>query len=148
MVEMPTMFRKILIPSDGTPVSVAAGRVGVRLARAQQSEVVFAYIVDTLVVEELASSLRKSRKQVQEEMNGRGRQYLATLSSMAHRESLISSEIICSGVPYIEIERMSRDMGIDLIVMGVGHKKMRGILIGDVTQRVIQSVDCPVLVVK
>lgn len=148
MVEQSRFFQKILIPSDGTQVSVAAARVGIQMAVIHQAAVVFSYIVDMLVVEELASSLRKSRKQLQDEMTVRGQQYLNTLTMMAGRASLTSSEIICAGIPYIEIERLSRELGIDLIVMGVGHKKTLGIMIGDVTQRVIQNVACPVLVVK
>lgn len=148
MVDIHHVFRHILVPSDGTQVSVSAGRLGVQLASSQQAKLLFVYIVDSITLEDIASSLRKSRQQLADELRKRGEQYLHSLSLMAESAGLASEEIVRVGIPYVEIERISREYAIDLIVMGVGHKKNRGIFIGDVTQRVMENVECPVLVVK
>jgi nucleotide-binding universal stress UspA family protein len=62
---------------------------------------------------------------------------------------LTCRRIVRHGTPYSEIEDLAREQNIDLIVMGqVGHRGPRRILIGSVTERVIEYAPCPVLVVK
>ncbi len=61
----------------------------------------------------------------------------------------VSLREVREGEPYQEIVALADEIGVDLIVMGhVGRRGPRRILIGSVTERVIEFAHCPVLVVK
>jgi nucleotide-binding universal stress UspA family protein len=86
---------------------------------------------------------------VEQELALSGQRYLDYLSNLAANVGLEANQVIRRGVPYREIERLARDQNVDLIVIGqVGQRGPRRILIGSVTERVIECAPCAVLVVK
>ena len=149
MAERPTIFTHIMVPTDGSQLSVAAGQLATQLAIAHHARITFVYVVDSSVVEELASASGRIAEQVKHELELNGQRYLNHLSRMAANADLVANQVIRYGTPYSEIERLAREQSIDLIVIGqVGHRGPRRILIGSVTERVIEYAPCPVLVVK
>jgi nucleotide-binding universal stress UspA family protein len=149
MTEKASVFRHILVPTDGSRPSVAAGRLAVQLAAAQQATLTFAYVVDTAVVDQLTESSGRLVEQVRHELELTGERYLDYLARLASQEGLTYRRVIRHGTPYGEIEDLAREQNVDLIVIGqVGHRGPRRILIGSVTERVIEYAPCPVLVVK
>ena len=53
------------------------------------------------------------------------------------------------GSPYQEILNVAQEKGVDLIVMGThGRSGIAHFLIGSVTEKVIRTAPCPVLVVR
>jgi nucleotide-binding universal stress UspA family protein len=149
MMERQTVFRHILVPTDGSRPSIAAGRLAIQLAAALRAQVTFVYVVDTAVVDELTKTSGKLAQQVRQELERTGERYLDHLCREAERAGLSSNRLIQHGTPYGEIERLAREKAIDLIVIGqVGHRGPRRILIGSVTERVIEYAPCAVLVVK
>lgn len=149
MSERQTMFRHILVPTDGSQPSMAAGQLAIRLAASLDARITFVYVVDTAVVDELTETSGKLVQQVRLELERTGQRYLDHLSRLAVNAGLQVERLILQGTPYGEIENLARDQGIDLIVIGqVGHRGPRRILIGSVTERVIEYAPCPVLVVK
>lgn len=149
MAEIQGVFRHILVPTDGSQPSVAAGRLAVRLASLHQARITFVYVVDSSLAGELAGASGKMANQVQQELESSGQRYLDYLSRLAMDAGLIADQVIRHGVPYGEIERVAREQNTDLIVIGrVGRRGPRRILMGSVTERVIEFAPCPVLVVK
>jgi nucleotide-binding universal stress UspA family protein len=149
MAERPTIFTHIMVPTDGSQPSVAAGQLAIRLATTHHARITFIYVVDTSVVEELASASGKIAEQVKHELALNGQRYLDHLSRLASKANLVVEQVIGYGTPYSEIESRAREQSVDLIVIGqVGHRGPRRILIGSVTERVIEYAPCPVLVVK
>ena len=143
------LFQHILVPTDGSHASIAAGKLAIKLARQHQSQITFVYVVDSKVVEELSTSLRKSISQTQADLIKSAQQYLDYLSRQAANASLSSDQVICYGMPYIEIEKLAREKKVDLIIIGqISHSGPRRMLIGSVAQRVIENTPCPVLIVK
>jgi nucleotide-binding universal stress UspA family protein len=56
---------------------------------------------------------------------------------------------ILPGLPAEEVLRAARKEKVDLIVMGTrGHSPLRRLMVGSVTDKVIRSCTCPVLVVQ
>jgi len=56
---------------------------------------------------------------------------------------------VTNGVPFMEILRISEELGADLIVMGThGRGGLAHIMIGSVAERVVRKARCPVLTVK
>ena len=149
MKERPTVFRHILVPTDGSKPSIAAGRLAVQLATSQGAQITFMYVVDTAVVDELTGTSGKLVQQVRQELERTGQRYLDYLSRLASGADLDARQVIRRGTPYGEIESLAREQDVDLIVIGqVGQRGLRRILIGSVTERVIEYAPCPVLVVK
>jgi nucleotide-binding universal stress UspA family protein len=149
MTEHQMVFRHILVPTDGSQPSVAAGRLAVQLAASLGAQITFVYVVDTAVVDELTETSGKLVQQVRQELERTGQRYLDHLSRLAVNAGLQVNRLIRHGTPYGEIENLAQEQGIDLIVIGqVGHRGPRRILIGSVTERVIEYAPCPVLVAK
>jgi nucleotide-binding universal stress UspA family protein len=144
-----SLFNHILVPSDGSQSSLAAGRLAISLAKQHQAHVTFVYVVDNKIAEELSVSLHKPIKQTQEDLANSARQYLTYLSRLAISANVTTDQITRYGMPYIEIEKLAREKKVDLIVIGqISHRGPRHMLIGSVAQRVIENAPCPVLIVK
>jgi nucleotide-binding universal stress UspA family protein len=149
MAQAQTPFHHLLVPTDGSSLSVTAGQLAVRLAAFHRARLTFVYVVDTSVAEALADTPDKIVEQMEQELALTGQRYLDYLCRLAADVGLEANQIIRYGVPYREIERLAREQNVDLIVIGqVGQRGPRRILIGSVTERVVEYAPCAVLVVK
>ncbi len=149
MMETQTLFHHILVPTDGSQLSLAAGRLAVQLAGLHQARLTFVYVVDEAVAAEVAGASGREAGQVQSELELSGQRYLDYLSRLAVEANLAPNQAMRHGVPFDEITALAREQGVDLIVMGqTAGRGPRRIIIGSVTERVIEHAHCPVLVVK
>jgi nucleotide-binding universal stress UspA family protein len=149
MADVQTLFRHILVPTDGSQPSITAGRLAVQLAALHGARITFVYVVDDAVAEGLAGTSGRVTTQVRSELELSGRRYLDYLSRLASDAGLTPDQAIRYGVPYREIAELAREQGADLIVIAqVGSRGLRRVVIGSVTERVIEHASCPVLVVK
>ena len=142
-------FTSILVPTDGSKYSIAAGRLAIDVAVFYRARLTFVYVVDGLVVEELARSFKKTSREAERELADTGRRYLDYLATLAQRRNIAAGKVLRQGTPHIEILEEARKQAADLIVMGqLGRRGPRRILIGSVAERVIEYAECPVLVTK
>jgi nucleotide-binding universal stress UspA family protein len=149
MAHNPSLFHHILVPTDGSEPSIKAGMLAVRLATCHGARLTFVYIVDDTVAGGLADASGQELRQVQGSLEQGGQRYLNYLSRLAAEAQLQSSQSIRKGEPYEEITALAREQKVDLIVIGqVGRRGLRRVLIGSITERVIEHAPCPVLVVK
>jgi nucleotide-binding universal stress UspA family protein len=149
MTQARTPFQHILVPTDGSHLSLLAGKLAVQLAAFHGACLTLVYVVDTAVVKALAGRPGKMAEHVEQELALTGQRYLDYLSRLALSAGLETTQAICYGVPYREIAHLARERNVDLIVIGqVGQRGPRRILIGSVTERVIEHAPCAVLVVK
>ena len=145
----PSIFRHILVPTDGSEPATTAGKFAIRLAVAQRARITFVYVVDTSVANELQDLSGKTAQQVVQELERTGQRHLDYLVRRATAAQLTVAHHIRKGTPSAEIAELAGEQGVDLIVIAqVGHRGPRRILIGNVTERVIETAPCPVLVVK
>jgi nucleotide-binding universal stress UspA family protein len=139
----------ILAPVDGSGPAMEAGRFAIKLAALYGARITFVYVVDTALADELRPVSRRPAEQVQQELETTGRRYLDHLARLAAEAQLEVDGVIRHGVPYLEIAKLAEGLGVDLIVIAqVGHRGPPRILVGSVTERVIEYAPCPVLVVK
>ncbi len=149
MADISSPFTHILVPTDGSHPSMQAGRLAVQLAACQNAHVTFLYVVDKSVASEIAGATKKNIQQVQSEMDDTAQRSLDYLTRLATELNVNSSQEIRHGVPSSEIAALAREQNVDLIAIGhVGSRGPRQILIGSVTERIIEHSPCPVLVVK
>jgi nucleotide-binding universal stress UspA family protein len=78
---------------------------------------------------------------------------------VGHRLHELLSEEVCewsrvvtavlSGTAHAEILRYAKDVGADLIVVGVrGHRNLQEFLVGSTTDRILRQAPCPVLTLR
>jgi nucleotide-binding universal stress UspA family protein len=148
-MEAPNPFTHILAPIDGSACSINAGRLAIELAAALRAQITFVYVVDVAAVEELARASHRPIEGIQREMEANGQRYLHHLAQQARMHELKVNQNIRFGVPYVEISGLAQEDSANLIVMGqVGRHGPRRLMMGSVTERVIECAPCPVLVVK
>ncbi len=149
MVESSNLFHRILVPTDGSDLSIKAGRLAVRLAATQGAHLIFVYVVDEVVAGRLADASGQKAHQVRSDLEQNGQRYLDYLSRLAAEANLACGEVIRRGEPYQEITALAQEQKVDLIVIGqAGNRGLRRVLTGSVSEWVIEHAACPVLVVK
>lgn len=141
-------FRRILVATDFTPVSTAALKEALELAKADDAELLIAHAycppnviqadcVAPGVYEEWDQNLRKgvSKK-------------LQPLVENARRRLVNARSLALPGTPYLAITEAAKENGVDLIVMGThGRTSLARFFLGSVATRVISTAPCPVMTV-
>ncbi len=141
-------FNKALIPVDASRWSMQAAEYGIHLAKALGFSVLGLYVVDTDNAKLLSAFLKKEAQEVEESFRREGENALGYMEELARKEGVEFQGTIVQGAPSRAIVEIARSQDVDLIIIGkVGHRGPRRILIGPVTERVIENAPCPVLVV-
>ncbi len=139
--------KNILIPTDGSECSLRAAELGISLAKVLGAEILAIYVIDTLILEEIAKGAEK--EVVEKELKEKGERYLKYVTGLAEKEGLKAEAILAKGEPHDQIVHYAKSKGASLIVMGTyGRRGTERILIGSVAERVIEYAPCPVLVVR
>jgi nucleotide-binding universal stress UspA family protein len=119
------------------------------MASIHNTQMTLVYVVDSAIVDEIASATSKSVGVINRELESKGQRYLDYLARLAGDRDLQAEQVIRRGIPYSEIADLARERKVDLIIIGrVGCRGPRCALIGSVAERVIEYANCPVLVVS
>ena len=145
------MFKKILVPLDGSKLSERA--LGPALALAQQvgGEVILLSVPvlkHMFVMDKAGHGLLlpdDSRKDSQRELT----EYLQTVvESQTHPEFTLRTKVIDGDEASVIVDTAVAE-NIDLIVMSThGRSGFQHWLLGSITERVLHSAPCPVLIVR
>lgn len=147
---MEPLFRHILVPIDGSEASLRAVEMAVRLVQlCPACQMTVLYVIDKLVLNELARFGGRGEKEVEAELEEQGRRYL----DLAHQDAAkLGIAVDCQtrkGDPFEEIVAVANSLHADLIIMGhTGRRGTTRVLIGSVTERVLDYAPCPVLVTR
>jgi len=145
------MFRHILLPTDGSPLSEAAMRKGIQFAKAIDARVTGFCVVPKLRYFSFDSEVGPEFKKqavaaVQAEVN---KNLLAI--EKAAKEAGVPCEIVqeTSDQPYEAIIEAAQKRECDLIIMAShGRRGVEGLLLGSETQKVLTHSKIPVLVYR
>lgn len=144
-----TSFTYVLVPTDGSEYSMAAGRLAIGVARTYHARLGCLYVIDRVVLNELGRFGGKNMDEVRRELQDTGERALNYLARLAADWGVKAEIFIREGEPHIEILSLARQLGVDLIVLGqVGIRGPRRMLIGSVAERIIEAAECPVLIAK
>jgi nucleotide-binding universal stress UspA family protein len=136
-------IRKILCPSDFSEISKKALNMAIQLKDMFSSKLDVLHVCPDYVIKKMKTS--EARDRAMRELHERAREKLAAYLSEFNMEE---AGIIHEGDPYKRIISFSRENDIDLLVMGArGLGFIKGMLIGSVTDAVLKSSPCPVLVI-
>jgi nucleotide-binding universal stress UspA family protein len=147
------MFKNILIPTDGSPLSRAAIEAGVELAHALGAQVTgfFAAPAPTPVIYEGVipvglTTMEKHRKMIEKTAKG----YLAVIEKAARAAGVAYEGVtVTSDFPADAILEAARKRKCDLIFMA-SHTRhgINEILLGSQTRKVLAQSPVPVLVYR
>lgn len=145
------MFKKILLPTDGSRHSAEAARFAANLARTHEGvvhplvAVEYQYVTGRDLPDEMASAIR-------ERISARARQALEQTNEIIRQEGgRTDGGRIVEGASPEAILNEAENGAYDVIVMGSrgvsldsGHERV----MGSVTERVLHRAPCPVLVIR
>lgn len=140
------MFKKILVPIDGSDRALLAAKYARSLAEKYESSVTLIHIIqnptyitpDTMIspvlikdMESIGESILAKAVEVFEGFDGR----INTLLEYGH--------------PGVRIVDITQERGYSLIVMGRrGLSDVKGLLLGSVSNHVLHYASCPTMIVK
>ena len=136
------MFKKILIALDGSKGSERVMPLAIELAKSNGAELVIAY-VDELTLGKGGGSINVLDDDLQKQLRSRAQE----LSGDGVETAFEVRSVVLGGPAHVLAE-IADDVGADLIVAGSrGHSPIGGLLLGSVSQRLLQVAHQPVLVV-
>ncbi len=143
------MFRKILVPTDGSPLSDKAAKAALEFAAAHGASVVglsVAELYPFMLMPEAGAMVDMANY---EEIQDKSAQQAMVKFRALAAEAGVSAEVVSTrGVhAYEEILDIASAKGCDLIWMGShGRKGLDKLLLGSETQRVLSHSTIPVMV--
>lgn len=140
------MYKKILVPLDGSIIADLAAEHAVDLAKSLAAEVTLLHVIST------RSKINESGEACQwiyRDLQFKGQEIIKkTKEAYGNCGVVIGSKLIW-GSPVEGICIEAKEGRYDLIVMGSrGLSEIKGFLIGGVTNKVVRHASCPVLVVR
>ncbi len=145
------MFKKILVPVDGSEKAVRAALHGAELATKMDSELILFYVAPLLppYTGKSPVHLINIQQVLMDEYIKQGHGIIAQLKDDLAAYGLNISTYITIGQPADEIIKKAKETGCNLIVMGSrGLGEIKGYLMGSVSNHVTRYATCPVLVVR
>ena len=147
------MFKNILIPTDGSPLSQKAVVQGVALAKSVGAKVTafFAAPPATPIVYRDHLPVGYATPGEHEEMIRKtAAKYLGVVERAAKKAGISCESVhVTSDYPEEGMVKVAQKKKCDLIVMAThGQGGLRGMLIGSVTQKVLNQAKIPVMVFR
>lgn len=145
------MYRKILIPTDGSPRSETAIKEGVHLARVLNAEVVVFHVISVAQALSVLYSERtvEAYKAINEELEKNGAEIMQRVKNSYSGLGVNVDTKIAKGNAAYEICDEAKNGRYDLIIMANrGLGEIKGYLLGSVSNRVVRHAGCSVLVIK
>lgn len=139
------MYKKILVPLDGSAVSKRALKEAVAVAKMTKGTITLIHVYS------IGTSLIISSKQeyLRELTLRKAKQILAEGKKLANEEGFEVKTLLVEGDAVEQIVKTSKEGDFNLIVMGArGLGKARELILGSVSHEVIKSAPIPVLVTQ
>ena len=145
------MFKHLLLPTDGSPLSEAAVRMGIRFAKSINAKVTgFHAMPKFRVFTYRTEMLEDTKEEFARDSRAHAQKYLAVVEQAA-TEAGVSCDVAraTSDFPYEAIIEAAEENGCDLIMMAShGRGGMQALLLGSETHKVLTYCPIPVLVYR
>jgi nucleotide-binding universal stress UspA family protein len=138
-------FKKILVPTNFSPIATEAFRVALDLARMGGSDLVVAHFT-----RDVAMVVENGPVTIGEAVGNRHNLWDDFRPSVSDDPKVrVTHELVAGQGSAAEIMILMEKFGCDLIVIGShGHGRLHRFVFGSLTDRVVRQARCPVLVVK
>ncbi len=144
------MFKKILVPSDGSQLAHKAAEFAADLAKQHGAQVVGVYVIDPFPYIGIGDASAVGLQAYMSEAKAAALQSLEDIrKTCVARGVSFAGDTIERNVTYEGILDTADAENCDLIVMGShGRKGMQALILGSVAQKVLTHAKMPVLIVK
>lgn len=141
-------FKKILVPTDYSELSLAAMDYALVFSQVFGSQIYLLHTLDTIPVLALDTMDLTTENVIYEtEKNARNDLHLFVISHVGNIPNLV--EVVRRGIAEDQIVKLAKEEQIDLIVMAThGRSGIAHVLMGSVAEKVVQHSPVPVLTVK
>ena len=145
------MYKIIAVPLDGSPLAECVIPHIEALAKSPNCEIQLITVIEPVEIPtrgKIALS-DDDLKQIHEEMEKDAHTYLDQISHRLSRSGIKSRPVILAGKPAESLIEYVHNNRIDLLVMAThGRSGLTKLFWGSIAEKVIRSVNVPVLVVK
>jgi len=141
------MYKKILIPTDGSKNSERAVLHGINLAKPLNAEIIGVYVIDISAFLTLPETV--VWENVKDLLFKEGENAVEFIKKEAEKAGVKARTIIKEGSPAKDIAEIAEKEKADVIIMGTaGRTGLDRFLLGSVSERVIRTAKCPVTIIK
>lgn len=145
------MFKHILLPTDGSPLSEVAIKKGMQFARSIGAQVTGLYVIDPFHLFSTEDEmLSDSKERYEQDSRAQARSSLSVVYAAA-KENGVSCDCISetNSHPYAVIVETAEKRSCDLIMMAShGRRGVQALLLGSETTKVLTHSKIPVLVLR
>ena len=144
------MITKILVPTDGSDLSILAARYALYLATKIESKVTLLHVVEPSQLPfSMARLSDEKRQEIETIVEETGKSILRLTQKELVDASVPVDTIMRRGRPSDIICSVAEEGNYDLIIMGrTGHGGISRVLLGSVSQKVVHTAPCSVLIAK
>jgi nucleotide-binding universal stress UspA family protein len=148
------MYRHILVPTDGSTLSLKAARAGAKLAKAVGAKMTLLYVLPHYSPpypgeEALIFSAAYSQKDFQVAMKRNADEAIGKARAAAKSLVDVKAATVTHRTPWEGVIKTAKDQKCDLIVMAShGRRGIAGLLLGSETAKVLTHSKTPVLVCR
>ena len=155
------MFKKILVPLDGSEHSLRALEIAIQIAKKFEAKITLIHVYSvgirpvvmpeptTLTPVGVPVMAPTDVSKIAEATRKAGAAILADGEEKVKAEGIEVETLLKEGHSVQEIVKTAKEGSFDLIVIGArGISKIREIILGSVSDGVVHNAPCPVLVVK
>ncbi|MCK9509059.1 MAG: universal stress protein [Pigmentiphaga sp.] len=148
------MFKKILIPTDGSPLSAQAANAGVSFARSVDAEIVALHVTQpfaaTIGFDGMAAAYAITDDAYEKATAEQSAKYIDAVMSRAETAGVKASSLSVSNFNVADgIVQAAEETGADLIFIGShGRSGLSRLLLGSVTAKVLSLAKTAVLVYR
>jgi nucleotide-binding universal stress UspA family protein len=148
------VYKKILLPTDGSEYSEKAGEYAIWIAEKSFSQIIVLNVIDTSYLRSIPQ--KDLELSLEDQFKGEGNMAVQKFSEKLEEKECDGKckniQIVTQikkGKPADEILKTIEEEEIDLVVMGASGKHgLNRLYPGSVTESVVRSAKCPVFVVK
>lgn len=144
-------YRRILWPTDFSPLARVALPHALRLAEGSGAELVVLHVLPLAMLYALPEMTGAVWDRLERENRAAGKAELRRITDQVKGMSsrIRTHSILVEGVPFEQIVRAAKRLTCDLIVIAThGRTGLRHVLMGSVAENVIRRAPCPVLTVR
>jgi len=136
-------LENVLLATDGSRYSNLAAEKALNIARSYRARLKAVSVID------VPAEFFATAPDIAEKLNERARNIVEPIKREANVLSIEADVFVRSGITHEQIVRLADEVGAGLILVGShGKTGLERFLMGSVTEKVIGSARCPVLVVK
>lgn len=138
------MYKKILVTSTGEYLDEIIEHT-LDLIHGRSMEVIGLYVADTSAPFLTPS---KVKEMMVNELKGKGKEILESMEKEFQNTSITFRPMLVEGDPAEKIVETAEEENVDVIIMGTGKSKIDKHLLGSVSEKVVHSAPCTVLLIR